>query len=1117
VSRHLASIQTLRDRCSNLALLLSLTFLCRTLPIATSLLSTDLSLQRTPVGLVVEVHHPQTGKSSKLEWSAEQSSSLSSAEVELSLVERIQSALQTEQLSALPSSSLSLVEHKQTSSDRYFDSHTQHLQQMFDSDSGGLDAKPLTFPCILLRAHFDPFTIVRNSSLFNTIALFPAPLTVRAPVAGARSEFYQLRYPVYCLEDIWDLLCYSSNQYFPGQDLPLLVSTEGSTASTLSSLRDQTPSPQGAPNMVVALGHTPLLFNLYVERSCLYQSCLNITGDLMAYASTTYQWAKLFYDCVYSVAHLESSLANSKPKKTESVEETWSPEERAEMALAWKKTHLEVGLMALVSYSYACEFRRTYPSESTVYEMFGQSLLTPEAGADPPSAGHPFKFFSRDSFPGLTGPLGLATLLASTELYSFSRDPLTWNSLVLTLFSRFCEAISGGKVIRSNNPLVTDLREQEEPYRLLIGQIQSTLQRRLAIDWPKLELAEKLHLISLCSTELVTILRTLVTSFLEGFDRYGLPLWSEIVLVLQSCLSLQRVGISSLREMYLRFDQRLDSVIDSLLITLSGTATGEGAPTKLLLPVVKIQPATSDGGVSLVLTELDASSDPMGLLGFIEAILATKVSPKLEYKPVLKAEYPSIATDLNRQLHVSSLLSSWNTDNPALSIGLIGNVNSGKSTLSGRILYDLGLVDKRLVDKLSEEVKRLGYTTELKYAWILDRLREERARNVTLIPKFAAFQTPQRRYTLIDNPGHKDFLKNITAGIFRSDVALLVVSGVETERTVSGLVNNFVEEYLVNAFCYSIKHLLVLVNKMDAIGYAEAEFHTACESVKKALKKAGYKTSGANKNIQFIPLSGLTGEGILSTSVHMPWYQGPCLLQLLDEIVIPKRLSQKPLRMVVSETHKIPGVGTVLCGKVECGTLTVGDTLSCSPDPGDASARKASTSKARGGKASSSSASHTFTVKSIESHRLSQPSASAGEEIGIAISGGSGITVKSFTKGMLLTLSSNPRPPVFTRFEAQLIILKTCTIRCGYAPTLLINSNIVPVKVTRLVSLIDKNNAVLETSPEAVTQSQICICEMEAMKPFAAETIHDFPKLSKFLIREHRQTVAIGFIRGTIA
>jgi elongation factor 1-alpha len=659
---------------------------------------------------------------------------------------------------------------------------------------------------------------------------------------------------------------------------------------------------------------------------------------------------------------------------------------------------------------------------------------------------------------------------------------------------------------------VADLRELEEAYRLLIGQIQSTLQRRLLIDWPKLQLAEKLHLISLCSHELVAILRTLVTSFLERFGRYGLPLWSEVLGVVQGCLALQRVSVSSLREMFRKCDgPKVDSVIQDLLLTLSA------GQSQLLLPVVRVLPAASPhGSEGLFLTELDPDQDPLELLGYVEAILATKVSPKIEYKPVLKAEHPSLAADLNRQLRVTSLLSAWNTENAVVSLGLIGNVNSGKSTLSGRILYDLGLVDKRLVERLSEEARRLGYTSELKYAWILDRLQEERARSVTVIPKFAAFETHLRRYTLIDLPGHKDFLKNITGGIFRTDVALLIISGVESERNVSGLVSNYVEEYLVNAFCYSIKHLVVVVNKMDAVAYAESEFQAACESVKKALKKAGYKTSGANKSIQFVPLSGLTGEGILSTSASMPWYQGPCLLQLLDEVVIPKRLTQKPLRMVVSDTHKIAGVGTVLCGKIECGSLSVGETLCCFPDPGPASA-SASSSKGRGKASAATASAHTFNVKSIESHNLSQHSASAGEDVGIAISGGSGISVKSFTKGMILTLSSNPPVPLFRRFEAQLIVLKSCTIRCGYAPTLLINSALVPVRVTRLVSLIDKNNAVLETSPESVSQSQICVCEMEALKAFAAETIHDIPKLSKFLIRESRQTVAIGFIRGAVA
>lgn len=1016
----------------------------------------------------------------------------------MALVETIQSALTTELFSA------SAASPNHTSLDRYFDAHSQRLAQMLEIDR---DGKDISFPCILLRANFDPFTIVKNSSLFTTTSLYPSP-------SSGEESYYQFSRcsQIYCMEEIWDLLCFSSNQYLPGQDFT--VSVSNSTAFALASLRNEKiSSSRSRPNMAIALGHTPFFFNLYLERSCLYQSCLNVTGDLMAYASTTYQWAKLFYDCFYFIHHIKAgsdvAFGSSESKGEDLAPEFCPPEEQASIIRDLRKTHVEVALMSLVSYSYACESRHTYPSKTTVFDMFGLDQST-----EPPvRADSSYKIFARECLQGLTCPLAFSTLLATTSLYSFPRDPFVWNSLVFTLFSRFCESISGNKVIRNNNPLVPDLRELEESYRLCVGQIQVTLQRRLYVEWPKLDHTEKLHIVSLCSTDLFQILKTIVTSFLSAFDRYGLPLWSDILTVVKSCLHLQQTGVSSLRDMYIRCDVKLNSVIEGL-VSLACNSDRE----QLCLPIVKQHHDPNSNEKMLYLEEMDPQVDIEELLAYLEAILATKVSPKIEYKPVTSPQYPSLPASVNQGLRVSSLLSSWNTDNPVVNIGLIGNVNSGKSTLSGRILYDLGIVDKHLVDRLSEEVKKLGYTSDLRHAWILDTLQAERSRNVTILPKFKGFETSLRRYNLIDNPGHKDFLSNVTQGIFQTDIALLIVSGVESERQISGLVNNFMEEFLINTFCYSIKHLVVIISKMDAAGYAESEYLAACESVKKHLKKAGYKVNA--NTVQFIPVSALAGEGIVSTSRQMPWYTGPCLLQLLDEVVIPKRHSEKPLRMVVGDVYKVPGVGVVLCGKVDCGSLSVGDTLSCFPEmhtsiPQKKGKRKSAAPIAGGAPKTSSSA--PLRVKSIECHHISLSSASAGDNIGVAVSSSDSISTKSFSKGMILTLSSLPPVPVFVHFEAQLIILKKITIRPGYCPNLLINANQIPVKVTRLLSLIDKNNTVLETSPASVTQSQICICEMVAQKPFAAETIHDLPKLSKFLIRQNRLTVAIGFIRAPLA
>lgn len=321
-----------------------------------------------------------------------------------------------------------------------------------------------------------------------------------------------------------------------------------------------------------------------------------------------------------------------------------------------------------------------------------------------------------------------------------------------------------------------------------------------------------------------------------------------------------------------------------------------------------------------------------------------------------------------------------------------------------------------------------------------------------------------------------------------------------SEQHLAESIRSMAEEHLVTAFCFGIKQVIVLVNKMDLVGYSEHSFLEAKAKAFKHAKKAGFKV---NEESVCIPMSAVEGSGFLNISSEMTWYDGPCFLQALDECALPLRHEAKALRMVVDDNFNITGVGDVLCGKVERGTLQVGDKINVYP------------------------VAENVPVKSIECHGNSIEIARPGDDIGISVSLQKGMFKKikgsaasgrqRFRRGMLIGHSNDTHVPIMNRFEAQLFIVgKKASLKIGSAPTILTHLLSMQVKVIRIVETLGKNSVVLSRHPDSVKTGDTCIIEFEAREGFPAETIHECPKLSRFVIQCNRMTVAIGFIRANL-
>ncbi|KAF3037411.1 Hsp70 suppressor, GTPase facilitates ribosomal subunit dissociation [Didymella keratinophila] len=258
---------------------------------------------------------------------------------------------------------------------------------------------------------------------------------------------------------------------------------------------------------------------------------------------------------------------------------------------------------------------------------------------------------------------------------------------------------------------------------------------------------------------------------------------------------------------------------------------------------------------------------------------------------------------------------------------VVGHVDHGKSTLMGRLLYDLKVIDQRSIDKLRKEAETIGKSS-FALAWVMDETSEERSRGVTVDIATNYFETDKSRFTILDAPGHKDFIPNMISGSSQADFPVLVIDS-STNGFEAGLKGQ-TKEHILIARSMGMQHIIVAVNKMDTVTWSKARFDEITKKMTTFLTEASF----AEKRITFIPLAGLTGENVVSkiSNPAADWYTGETLLEALERIELPQRQLEKPLRLSVADVFRGDMRSPLsISGRIDAGTLQVGDVILALP------------------------------------------------------------------------------------------------------------------------------------------------------------------------------------------
>ncbi len=420
---------------------------------------------------------------------------------------------------------------------------------------------------------------------------------------------------------------------------------------------------------------------------------------------------------------------------------------------------------------------------------------------------------------------------------------------------------------------------------------------------------------------------------------------------------------------------------------------------------------------------------------------------------------------------------------PHLNLIVIGHVDHGKSTLVGRLLMDRGFIDEKTVKEAEEAAKKLGKETE-KYAFLLDRLKEERERGVTINLTFMRFETKKFFFTIIDAPGHRDFVKNMITGASQADAALLVVSAKKGEYEAGMSVEGQTREHIILAKTMGLDQIIVAINKMDLTEppYDEKRYKEIVDQVTKFMRSYGFNMN----KVKFVPVVAPSGENITHRSENMKWYNGPILEDYLDQLEIPPKPVDKPLRIPIQDVYSISGVGTVPVGRIESGVLKVGDKVVFMP------------------------AGKVGEVRSIETHHTKLEKAEPGDNIGFNVRG---VEKKDIKRGDVVGHVNNP-PTVADEFTARVIVVWHPTaIANGYTPVIHIHTASIACRVTELVSKLDpRTGQETEKNPQFLKQGDVAIIKFKPIKPLCAEKYNEFPPLGRFAIRDMGKTVGVGVI-----
>ncbi|MAH47801.1 translation elongation factor EF-1 subunit alpha [Candidatus Pacearchaeota archaeon] len=421
-------------------------------------------------------------------------------------------------------------------------------------------------------------------------------------------------------------------------------------------------------------------------------------------------------------------------------------------------------------------------------------------------------------------------------------------------------------------------------------------------------------------------------------------------------------------------------------------------------------------------------------------------------------------------------------EKPIMNVVFVGHVDHGKSTVIGRLLFDGGAVSEQEMKKFKEEAEKHG-KAGFEFAYVMDNLKEERERGVTINLSYKKLLTKKFEVTIIDAPGHKDFVKNMITGASQADSAFLVVAA-------DGGVQPQTKEHVWLLRTMGIKALAVLVNKMDTVDYAEDKFNKVKEDVSAVIKQAGFKPD----EVPFLAASALIGDNVANKSDKMAWYKGPTVQEQLDEFPAPEKPTGLPMRMPIQDVYDITGIGTVPVGKIETGVMKVGQKIIVLPG--------------RSGTGIEGE------VRSIEAHHEQLQEAEAGDNVGINIRG---VGKKDMARGDVICDAAKPAK-IVEEFEAQIAVINHPTVVAkGYTPVFHVHTAQVPCQFMEIKAKLDPaTGQVAEENPDFIKNGDVAIVKVKPIGNLVLETAEENPNMARFAIRDAGVTVAAGVCKSLV-
>ncbi len=405
-------------------------------------------------------------------------------------------------------------------------------------------------------------------------------------------------------------------------------------------------------------------------------------------------------------------------------------------------------------------------------------------------------------------------------------------------------------------------------------------------------------------------------------------------------------------------------------------------------------------------------------------------------------------------------------------LAIIGHVDHGKSTLVGRLLYETGSVPEHVIEQHREEAEEKG-KGGFEFAYVMDNLAEERERGVTIDIAHQEFSTDEYEFTIVDCPGHRDFVKNMITGASQADNAVLVVAADDGVAPQT-------QEHVFLARTLGIDELIIGINKMDVVDYKESTYDEVVEEVTQLLKQVQFNTDDAS----FIPISAFEGDNIAERSDETPWYDGEILLEALNALPEPEPPTDAPLRLPIQDVYTISGIGTVPVGRIETGVMNIGDNVSFQPSD-------------VGGE-----------VKTIEMHHEEVPKAEPGDNVGFNVRG---IGKDDIRRGDVCGPADEP-PSVAETFQAQIVVMQhPSVITAGYTPVFHAHTAQVACTIESIDKKMDPSSGeVAEENPDFIQSGDAAVVTIRPQKPLSIEPSSEIPELGSFAIRDMGQTIAAG-------